>query len=92
MAAGVPVVVSDQVAVHSEVERAGAGLVCTCSSKSLASALCRILEDPAAAKRMGANGAAVARERYSISAVTARLLKVYDSILHGHPQTDVVAL
>lgn len=92
MAAGVPVAVSDQVAVHTEVLRAGAGLVCTCSATSLAATLCRILADPDAARRMGASGSAFAKEQYSLPAITTRLLSVYESILGCQEQADVFAL
>ena len=92
MAAGVPVVVSDQVAIHGEVQHAGAGLVCACSSESIAATLWRILQDPIGAKRMGANGAAFAKERYSTSAVTATLVNIYDSILSCSPYRRAVVV
>jgi glycosyltransferase involved in cell wall biosynthesis len=92
MAAGVPVAISDQVAVHREVTHAGAGFVCSCTPQSIAATLCRLLEDPAAAMRMGANGAAFARERYSISSVTKELVEVYGRILGCRPQTEAVVV
>jgi glycosyltransferase involved in cell wall biosynthesis len=90
MAAGLPVVVSDQVAIHNEVQHAGAGLVCSCSPKSVATALCRILDDPIDARRMAAKGAAFASEHYSIPAVTARLIDLYNSILGCQPELEAV--
>lgn len=81
MAAGLPVVVSDQVGVHREVTRAGAGLVCPCSSERFATAIGELLDNRTAARDMGARGALFARENYSIAAVTARLIDLYQSIL-----------
>ena len=89
MAAGLPVVVSDQVGVHREITRAGAGLVCPCSSEHFATAIGELLDNRTAAREMGVRGAVFARENYSLATVTARLIDLYQSIL-DHPARKAV--
>src|SRR5207302_1269525 len=69
MAAGLPVVVSDQVAVHTDVTRAGAGVVVACDVSALAGAVEQLLSDPPTRTEMGRNGRAFVSEHYSPAAV-----------------------
>jgi glycosyltransferase involved in cell wall biosynthesis len=80
MAAGLPVIVSDQVGIHRDVADARAGLVVPCQVDELASALIRLLRDPALRKAMGQAGACFARQQYSSEAVTRKLISVYNEI------------
>ena len=80
LAAGVPVIVSDRVGIHGDVTEAGAGLVVPCDVEKLAAALIRLLEDARLRATMGNAGRALARQRYSSSAVTRQLIAVYDQI------------
>ena len=82
MAAGCPVVVTDQVAVHTDIAAAGAGLVVPCDPNAIALALCRVLEDGSARETMGTNGQHLTRTHFSPEAVTSRLLAAYRSILN----------
>ncbi len=82
MAAGLPVVVSDQVGIHREVARAEAGLVVPCDVPRLARALLQLLEDAPLRQSMGANGVSLARHRYSPDAVTRELIGVYNAIVN----------
>ncbi|HWE52169.1 MAG TPA: glycosyltransferase [Bryobacteraceae bacterium] len=81
MAAGCAVVVSDQVAVHTDIAAANAGYVVPCEVEALAGALCRALEDPPARAIMGFNGKCLTQTHYSPEAVTAKLTAAYRSIL-----------
>jgi glycosyltransferase involved in cell wall biosynthesis len=80
MAAGLPVIVSDQVGIHRDVADARAGLVVPCQVDELANALIRLLHDPALRKAMGRAGACFARQQYSSEAVTRKLISVYNEI------------
>ncbi len=81
MAHGVPVVISDQVAVHTQVAEYSAGVVTACDPKQLAQALSRLVSDPAERLAMGAQGLSLAREQFSTDTVCRSLIKVYESIL-----------
>jgi len=76
MANGLPVIVSDQVGIHREITRAGAGLVVRCDATDVQQALIRILNRESLQKRLSRNARRLAAE-FSPEAVTARLLQVY---------------
>jgi glycosyltransferase involved in cell wall biosynthesis len=81
MAAGCPVVVSDQVAIHGDIAGAHAGLVVQCDAAELAGAICRMLEDRPARAAMGFNGKCLTQTHYSIETVTSKLVAVYNAAL-----------
>jgi len=81
MAAGLPVVVSDQVNIHDEIAGAGAGLVVPCDGERLADAMARLLSDPDAAARMARNGAALVAGKYSWPAIGNRLAELYGRLI-----------
>jgi glycosyltransferase involved in cell wall biosynthesis len=82
MAAGCPVIVSDRVAVHGDIEAAKAGYVVPCEVEHLARALCRmLLEDDCNRAIMGSNGKCLTQTHYSPEAVTASLTAAYRTIL-----------
>ena len=80
MAAGTPVVVSDQVGIHREIAEAAAGLVVSCNIEELAHSMIRLLADADARRMMGRNGQRLAKEKYSPEAVTRRLIEVYNGV------------
>lgn len=74
MACGVPVVSTTLAGVPEMIEDGRTGVLLPPKSPpALAEALQRLLEDPAAADRLGAQGQAAARERFAIEKVTAAL-------------------
>ena len=77
MNAGLPVVITDEVAIADEVVRAGAGLSAPRTAEGFAAALGDLLRDPAAAAEMGSAGRRLAIERYSRSASVDALMRVY---------------
>lgn len=83
MAAGLPVVISDQIGIHPAITQGGAGLVASCSIESLTEALLNMLADPAAARVMGEHGRRVALAQFSIPVVSQKLLSLYQSILQS---------
>ncbi len=81
MAAGLPVVVSDQVNIHDAIADAGAGLVVPCQIDRLAQALSALLADPDRSRQMGSNGVELVRKRYSWPAIGKQLEDVYRQIV-----------
>ncbi len=77
MDVGVPVVITDQVAIVDDVRSAGAGLSAPRTAEGFAQALGSVLRDPDAAARMGSAGRGLAVDRYSRSASAAALMEVY---------------
>jgi glycosyltransferase involved in cell wall biosynthesis len=80
MAAGLPVIVSDQVALHTDVADADAGLVVRCDAGEIASAMKRLLGDAALCAALGRNGRQLAARRYSPQAVTTTVLDAYERV------------
>jgi len=80
MAAGCPVVVSEQVNLATTIRETGAGLVCKSDVDSLAAAMEKLLADDSLRKQMGSHGRATAKRDFSWSNVAERLLKEYDGL------------
>ena len=80
MAAGLPVVVSDQVAVHRDIAGAQAGLVIRCDVGDLTEALLRLLGDEALRTASGRCGKALVADKYSQAAVTRQVIDSYNRI------------
>jgi glycosyltransferase involved in cell wall biosynthesis len=78
---GVPVLLSDQVAVADDVREHGAGLVVKCDAGALADGLNRLLSNPALRLEFARKGRVLAAERYSELAVGRQLESVYRFIL-----------
>lgn len=81
MAAGIPVVVSEGVALHPEVTAARAGLVAPLSPGLLAAAMLRFVTDPLLAERTGANGRELVRTRLSWDRALAALEHMYEHVV-----------
>lgn len=83
MAAGVPVIVSDQTAIHHDVAAAATGLVVGCDASDIARAVSSVLSSPDEAKTMGQNGAELVRHTYSLATVTRQVHDAYDSAIRS---------
>ena len=81
MAAGVPVVVSDKVALSSQVSECEAGEVIGCDPGQIAEAVLHLLNDPVEAIAKGERGAALVRERFSWEVISGNMLSLYERIL-----------
>jgi glycosyltransferase involved in cell wall biosynthesis len=81
MASCLPVVVSDQVAIHHEVAGANAGLVTACQVPPLAAALEALIGDPGLRRRVGDAGGRLAESRFSADAMTSAVLAMYQDIV-----------
>jgi glycosyltransferase involved in cell wall biosynthesis len=77
MAAGLPVVISDQVNIWREVQQGGGALVVRCDEHKLALALSTVLGDPAVAADMADKARETVRRRYRWESVAAALETMY---------------
>jgi glycosyltransferase involved in cell wall biosynthesis len=80
MAVGRPVIVTDQVGIHSAIADADAGLIAPCEVSALADALVLLATDTEGRMRLGKNGQVLTQEQFSLSAVTTSLLHLYTNI------------
>lgn len=81
MGAGLPVVVSDQVAIAGDVAGANAGLVVPRDASAIADAIVQLLSDAELRVAAGRNGQRLATASYSEEAVTRQLLDVYNQLV-----------
>jgi len=91
MAAGVPVILTDQVGIWREVERNHAGLVTPAAVEPLGDAMSCLLSDEALRAELGRNGAALARSEFASGVVTERLIATYRSVLGGQRRRENVS-
>ena len=83
MAAGLPVVVSDETYLHGEVTAAGAGLVCQPDPRSCRAALAALVDDADRRADAGARARRLAADRFAPDAATAAMVEVYRSLRPG---------
>jgi glycosyltransferase involved in cell wall biosynthesis len=81
LAAGLPCVLGEGVAITKDVVEAQAGIAVGTDATSIAQGLRRIIADHDALPALSANAMRLARERYSIEAMGASLKRLYDGIL-----------
>ncbi len=82
MAAGLPVVISDQVAICQEVVAADAGLVVACQVEALTNALRRAFQE-ATESGWGERAKKLCQERFSLESVTRQWIRLYHSVATG---------
>ncbi len=82
MAAGIPVIVSDQVGLYREVEKFAAGLVTSCHAETLADQMTVFVTDAELRAQMGRNGQQLAQERFSLEAMGNGLMQLYQQVLY----------
>jgi len=81
LAAGLPCVLGQGVAIAKDVVEAGAGMAVGTDAASIAQGLRRIIADHETLPALSANALRLARERYSIDAMGASLKRLYEEIL-----------
>jgi glycosyltransferase involved in cell wall biosynthesis len=84
MAAGLPVIVTDQMGIHPDVAQAQAGRVVSCDVDRLSMALVELLADAPKRRQMGDNARRWALEHYSSRAVTRQVIGAYNAIAIAH--------
>jgi glycosyltransferase involved in cell wall biosynthesis len=83
MAAGLPVIISDQVNIWREVQAYQAGRVIPCDAVALADQLVALLDHPADATAMGQRGMSIVKELYQWDKVAEALIEVYANVIAG---------
>jgi len=81
MATGLPCLMSDQVGIAVDAKEYDAGMVTPCEIGPLASAMRRLLDDPELRDRLGANARRLVEDRFSVDAMTDKLVELYDTVL-----------
>ena len=81
MACSLPVVISDQVSIHTEVAEAGAGLITSCNVSDLTEALESLLRSPECRRAMGEAGRELAQQRYTWPAIVDALTREYERVI-----------
>ena len=80
MAAGLPVIVSDQVAIHREISEADAGVVVPCAVEPLAEAMIAALAEPERAAAQGTQARDLAQRLFSLEACARQLHELYQTL------------
>jgi glycosyltransferase involved in cell wall biosynthesis len=84
MAAGLPVIISDQVNIWREVQAGRAGRVIPCDAGALADQILDLLAHPDAAAGMGQRGRALVMERFPWPRIGRSLAEAYVRIIDEH--------
>lgn len=80
MAAQVPVVISDQVHIYSDIQASESGWICQCNLESVKDQLRAALKDGGEREVRGRNAQRCAQEKYSWGAIAARLRDIYGEL------------
>ena len=80
LAAGIPSVLTDQVALAADAAETDSALVVRCNQLELAHAIDRLLTDRAMRDRLAANAAHMATERFSLATAGRSLKQLYATI------------
>lgn len=83
LAAGVPCLLGNGVAIASEVAEAGAGIAVGTDAPGVCAALRRMIGDKEGLIRMSVHARCLAQQRYSVEAMGAALKHLYIDILNG---------
>lgn len=86
MAAGVPVVISDQVHIHPDIQTGNAGWVCSCDVDDLTEQLRAACTQPEERLQRGKQAQLWAREHYSWHAIARRAIAIYREIQQNPSQ------
>lgn len=81
MACGLPVVISDQVNIHSDVQSVGAGFVTGCEVSEVADRVSSVLNCATQRQSMGQAGREATKERYAWSVIVDSLSEQYVSLI-----------
>lgn len=82
LAAGVPVLVSDQVGLQDEISKNNAGLVFYLKETSFSDQVIRLMDDEGLRKTMSKNTQRLVRNKFNWSAITQQQKKYYEELLN----------
>ena len=85
LAAGVPVLLSKQVALSDWVRSAHAGSILPRDAAAWSEEICRLLDNPSLCQAMGEAGRRLAESEFSGPEVARKMLLAYEKILGGAP-------
>ncbi len=85
MAAGVPVVISDQVHIWAGIQDSRSGWVVPCAVPALTDAIHEALHHPDDRRQRGANAQAYAKQHFSWEAIARQMLEAYEQVAHRQP-------
>ncbi len=88
MDAGLPVVVSAEVAISGEIQRYGAGLVVLRTLGDIQRALNQLLDDPEKRYEMGRKGQELVREKFDLTKNLKKLIAVYQTMISAKKYAD----
>ena len=81
MACRCPVVISDQVNIHSDVKKAGAGVVVSLKTGEIARGMLSVLTCKTAAKDMGDAGRRLAKTRFAYERIVEDVTRMYEAAI-----------
>ncbi|SFV31354.1 glycosyltransferase [Thermoflavifilum thermophilum] len=84
MACGCPVIVSDQVGIHSEIAARQAGIVHRLHISDLREAMLQIVSQPALRAQLSQRGRDLVKEKYEIRNVACQMKREYEKIINLH--------
>lgn len=85
LAAGLPVIITPEVQIASDIQAANAGLVVQGNLENWTNAISNLFQSPETMQRLSNNGQCFASEEYSWPAITRQLIQAYEEILAGNP-------
>jgi glycosyltransferase involved in cell wall biosynthesis len=83
MSCGLPVIVSEQVNIASDIEKAGAGVRLAREPRLWAETILELLHNPDRRSRMAERARRAARDLYDLPKVARLMLRAYEDVLHG---------
>lgn len=90
MAAGLPVIVSDQVNICTEISHANAGIVTRCDAGEVASALLTLVRNDSLRNEMGQNGKELVFEKFTWDKIVEDLVKSYKKIVERFKDNESI--
>jgi glycosyltransferase involved in cell wall biosynthesis len=81
LAAGVPSILSDQIAIAREAGRENAAIIVSCDEKAIVNGMRQLLSDDALSRRLRENARHFVGQHFSTEAVGAALIQLYESVI-----------
>lgn len=91
MAAGLPVIITPDVQIASDIAKAQAGLIVDGNVDAVANAIAKLLSNPDLRHQLGENGKGLVSSRYAWKAIASDLSCIYRSIIEQQPLPKLLA-